>query len=126
MEKITVYGLLKKFEAWVKKGEIQFLKKEEDRKEVLDLLKELLSIFSEAATEQKRGGKDLSDLLNWYDVHKKGRSLWEKLLSCALHDIDAESKGNSRIFKYLDAAANFEDLLYPESVALNVLVASNA
>ncbi len=112
MEKITVYGLLKKFEVWVKKGEIQFLKSEEDRKEVLGLLKELLSIFSEATAKQKKGGEDLSDLLNWYDVHKKGRSLWEKLLSCALHDIDAESKGNSRIFKYLDAATNFEDLLY--------------
>lgn len=112
MEKITIYALLKKFEVWVKKGEIQFLKKEEDRNEVLDLVKDLLSIFSEASAEQKKGGKDLSDLLNWYDVHKKGRSLWERLLSCALTDIDDTSKGNSRIFQYLDAATNFEDLLY--------------
>jgi len=112
MEKITVYGLLQKFEIWVKKGEIQFLKKEEDRKEVLNLLKELLSIFSEAADKQKKDGKDLSELLDWFDVHKKGKSLWKKLISCALNDIDAESKGNSRIFDYLDAATEFEDLLY--------------
>jgi hypothetical protein len=112
MEKITIYALLKKFELWVKKNEIQFLKKEEDRKEVLELLKGLVSIFSEALNKQKKGDKDLSELLDWFDVHKKGKSLWEKLLSCALNDIDSESKGNSRIFKYLDAATRFEDLLY--------------
>lgn len=112
MEKITVYGLLNKFEVWVKKGEIQFLKKEDDRKEVLYLLRELLATFSDAADQQKKGGKDLSELLDWFDVHQKGKSLWEKLLSCALNDIDPESKGNSRIFKYLDAATKFEDLLY--------------
>ena len=112
MEKITIYALLKKFDVWVKKGEIQFLKKEEDRNEVLDLVEKLLSIFSEALDKQTKDEKDLSELLDWFDVHKKGQSLWEKLLSCALNDIDPESKGNSRIFKYLDAATNFEDLLY--------------
>lgn len=112
MEKIKIYGLLRKFEVWVKKGEIQFLKKEEDRKDVLDILNQLLSKFSEASGKQKNGENDLSDPLNWSELHKIGRSLWEKLLSCALKDIDPESKGNSRIFKYLDAATNFEDLLY--------------
>ena len=112
MEKITIYSLLKKFEVWVKKGEIQFLKKEEDRNEVLDLVKELLLDFEVATNEQKQGKKDLSESLNWFDVHKKGNRLWEKLLSFALKDIDSESKGNSRIFEYLKAATNFEDLLY--------------
>lgn len=112
MEKITVYGLLKKFEVWVKKGEIQFLNKEEDHNEVLDLVKELLSEFEDATNEQKKGEKDLSQILDWFDVHKKGKILWEKLISCALNDIDNASKGNSRIFRYLKAATEFEDLLY--------------
>lgn len=114
MEKITVYGLLKKFEGWVKKGEIQFLKKEEDLNEVLHFVKELLSEFEAAINAQKKSEseKDLSQILDWFDVHKRGKSLWEKLISCALNDIDDASKGNSRIFKYLKAATEFEDLLY--------------
>ena len=109
MKKIEVLGLLDGYKGWVKKGEIQFLEKGSvNQAEVLDLLTDLISDFQEAA--EKHG--ELSTNLNWHKAHQKGVRVWQKLLSCALSSIDSGSKGSSKLFKFLDSAIRFEDLLY--------------
>ena len=50
--------------------------------------------------------------MDWFKTHQKGKDLWVKLASCALNGIDEESKGNSKLFEFLDAATDFEELLY--------------
>lgn len=109
MKNIEVLGLLSSYRTWVKKGEIQFLKRgSEDQAAVLECLTNLISDFQEASG--KPG--ELSANLNWHEAHKKGVKLWQKLLSCSLSFIDKGSKGRSELFKFLDSAINFEDLLY--------------
>lgn len=109
MEKITILVLLNKFSEWVSKGDIQFLEKgSKEQKKVLDKVKPLISDVEEAS--KKRGS--LSENIDWHETHKKGKELWEVLASNALNNIDPDSKGNSRLFKFLDAASKFEDLLY--------------
>lgn len=109
MEKITVLGLLSKYEKWVDKGEIQFLGREtEGRKIVLHIVRELISDFKKAADK----GGDISSNLDWHATHKKGRDLWHELASHSLNHINRDSKGNSNLFEFLEAATEFEDLLY--------------
>ncbi|RJQ57336.1 MAG: hypothetical protein C4530_12775 [Desulfobacteraceae bacterium] len=109
MEKITVLMLLHKFQEWVKKGSIQFLpKRSEEQQTILKLLNDLIPDF-EAASKMKGG---LSANLDWYDTHMKGRDLWHGLVSASLNTIDHDSKGNSDLFKYLEKATLFEDVLY--------------
>ncbi len=109
MEKITILNLLIKYENWVRKGEIQFLKKDTiEQKEILKKIKPLISDFKEAT--EKRGS--LSENLDWHKTHEKGKDLWKELASRALNDIDQDSKGNLKLFEFLKAAARFEDCLY--------------
>jgi hypothetical protein len=109
MEKLNVLSLLKKYQGWVDKGEIQFLKKgSSEQKNILKLLKKIISDLAEAT--EKPG--DLSENLDWHEAHRKGKELWHALASYSLNDIDASSKGNARLFEYLDAATEFEDILY--------------
>ena len=85
MEKITILGLLLKYEKWLDKGEIQFLGKgTEGRKIVLSMVKDLISDFKKAA---EKGG-DLSSNLDWHATHKKGRDLWHELASHSLNHIN--------------------------------------
>lgn len=108
MKMLNVLELLNNYKGWVEKGKIQFLQNNPpEQKHILHLLDDFISDFAVAL---KKG--DLSSNLDWQVAHKKGRALWQKLASCALNDIDPDSKGNSELFEYLDAAANFEELLY--------------
>ncbi|UCG71052.1 MAG: hypothetical protein JSV09_08670 [Thermoplasmata archaeon] len=108
MKNLTVPDLLSRYQRWVETGEIQFLTKGSYQQErILKLLEEIHSDFTEA---QKKGS--ISDNLDWQKAHKTGRDLWHELASSALNAIDAGSKGNSKLFQYLDAATNFEDTLY--------------
>jgi len=110
MKKITVLDLLKKFKDWVKKDKIQFLQRDpgHDKQEVLKPLDKLIRQFESAG----KTGKDLSEALDWHEAHKTGKELWERLTGSALNDIKRESKGNSQILEYLEAATEFEELLY--------------
>ena len=111
MENLTVVRLLDGYRQRVERGEVQFLQKSsrnQNQSKVLALIQPLLVSLKEA--EGKPGG--LSDNLNWFETHVQGRSLWEKLVECALQDIDPEAKGDSELFKFAEAAAGFEDLLY--------------
>ena len=109
MEKITVLSLLKKYRRWVSNGDIQFLPKgSEQQSTILAHLDDLIPEFE--AASKKEGG--LSTNLDWYDTHTKGRNLWHELASLALNCIDSDSKGNSALFKYLEKATLFEDVLY--------------
>ena len=111
MENLTVVRLLDGYRQRVERGEVQFLQKgsrNQNQSKVLALIQPLLVNLKEA--ERKPGG--LSDNLNWYETHVQGRSLWEKLVECALQDIDTDAKGDSELFKFAEAAAGFEDLLY--------------
>ncbi len=113
MEKITVLQLLKKYEKWVEKGEIQFLQKNSKKqKTVLGFVKGLRQDFQVATDKQKKEKNDISENLTWHKTHEKGRELWQELASGALNDIDPDSKGNSRLFDFLESASRFEDLLY--------------
>ena len=108
MSTISVVGLLEKYKGWVKNGEIQFLQNNPEGKvEILSLVENLIKDISSAS---KKG--ELSVNLDWADTHKDGRKLWETLASCALNDLDQDSKGNSELFNYIDAATSFEDILY--------------
>jgi len=109
MDKLNVLGLLRKYQRWVDKGEIQFLKKgSAEQKNILELLKGIISDIAQATA--KPGG--LSKNLNWYKAHSKGKDLWHALASYSLSHIDPSSKGNAELFKFLDAASEFEDILY--------------
>ena len=109
MEKLKILDLLIKYETWVKKGEIKFLKnKPKAQKTILRLVNDLISDFREATG--KEGG--LSVNLDWHRTHMTGQALWENLASAAVNDIDSDSKGNSKLFDFITAATNFEDLLY--------------
>lgn len=111
--KITVLELLKKYEKWVKQGKIQFLGKGlSQQKEVLRNLKPLVTDFEEATKKQRQGLGELSENLDWHDTHKKGVELWKSLTSSALKNLSPVSKGNSELFKFIEAATDFEDLLY--------------
>lgn len=108
MKNLTVPDLLSKYQRWVKTGEIQFLEKGSYQQgKILKLLEEIRFDFAEA---EKKG--DISEHLDWQKAHRKGRDLWQELASSALNAIDPDSKGNSKLFAYLDAATSFEDILY--------------
>lgn len=111
MENLTVVRLLDSYRRRVERGEVQFLQKgsiDQNQSKVLALIQPLLVNLREA--EGKPGG--LSDNLDWYETHVQGRSLWEKLVGSALQGIDPEAKGDSELFRFAKAAADFEDLLY--------------
>jgi hypothetical protein len=136
-DNISVLMLLKKFKGWVESEDhtkrVQFLKEEHQIKEVAGLVAKLISRFENAKADlahakqpEKEGSTNarearvrkqkrvpvLSDFLDWHETHKEGRELWRKLASYALIDIDPASKGNAKLFKFLEAATRFEDLLY--------------
>ncbi len=109
----TVLSLLGEYKGYVEEGSIQFLRK--GQADVGRLLLDLIEVFGgevkNGKVVKKKKGKD-SDKIDWYEAHKTGRELWHKLASCALNSIDPNSKGNSKLFEYLDDATKFEDLLY--------------
>lgn len=105
MYNLEVGILLEEYKGWVSAGSIKFLDGE-DRDEVLRLVDGLIVFFPKEKGKNKR--KDPK----WHDVHKKAIELWGYLASCALKDIDPTSKGNSKLFEFLNASAKFEDLLY--------------
>ncbi|MFB0556991.1 MAG: hypothetical protein ACETVW_03945 [Dehalococcoidia bacterium] len=106
---ITLPLLLESYKTRVEKGEIQFLQKGSgNQREVLDLIQPLLKSLKKA--EKEPGG--LSVNLDWHETHVQGRSLWEKLVGYALQGIDPVAKGDSELFEFAEATANFEDLLY--------------
>lgn len=108
MSTISVVGLLEKYKGWVNNGEIQFLQNNPEGKvEVLSLVENLIKDISSAS---KKG--ELSVNLDWAYTHEDGRKLWEALASCSLNELDQDSKGNSELFNYIDAATSFEDILY--------------
>lgn len=108
MKNLTVPDLLSRYQEWVEACEIQFLQKGSyQQNKILDLVKAIRSDFAAA---EHRGS--ISENLDWREAHKKGRELWQLLASCALNFIDPDSKGNSKLFHYLDAATEFEDILY--------------
>lgn len=107
MKKIEIPKLLDRYIGWVNDGKIQFLKTKASRKKILQYITELKTAVENA---EKKG--DRSRNLNWYEAHKIGRKLWEELASAALNDIDPNSKGNDKLFGFLDKATEFEDLLY--------------
>jgi hypothetical protein len=108
MKKINVLDLLYKYRGWVERGEIQFLPKATpEQKTTISSMNDLISTFTEAS---KKGS--IGEHIDWREAHKKGLKLWQNLASFSLNSIDKNSKGNSELFNYLDAATKFEDLLY--------------
>jgi hypothetical protein len=109
MENLKVINLLKTYEERVKGDEIQFLKNNQTtKKQVLKCVNKLQKDFKEA--ESKNG--DISENLDWAETHTTGRELWKLLASASLNLIDRDSKGNSELYNFLEAATEFEDLLY--------------
>lgn len=112
MEKFEVLDLLQEYKARVESGYVSFLQEEKKRKDVVDSLKELIDEWGRAKEEAEKASVDISEKLKWHEIHNMGRDLWKKLTSCALNDLDEGSKGNSKLFGFLEAATRFEDLLY--------------
>lgn len=111
MEKFKVLKLLREYRVRVKSGRIQFLQDKQEQQDVIELLDKLINAFEKAEREAGEDG-NVSENLKWDEVHKDGQDLWQKLASYALNSLDPSSKGNSELFKFLDAATEFEDLLY--------------
>lgn len=116
--KITVVRLLTFYSELIDKKKIAFIKYN-DRVKVLKLIHKLIAIFEDAdvqlSAEKENNpntNKNLSDFIKTHTIHEEGKKLWEKLCSLALFNIDPTSKGNSTIYKYLEEATKFEDLLY--------------
>ncbi len=110
MERIELQELLDKYIDWVngKDGEpVQFIKTADSKKRIIDLVTRL----KEEVKKAKQEG-DLSQKLNWFKAHQIGVDLWTELTGGALNDIDTDSKGNNKLFEFLDEATKFEDLLY--------------
>ena len=102
MNKLDVVDLLTNYKGWVNKDEIEFLRNRSHQKAMSLAIEELKEAY-----KNRNGNED------WLQkVHEKGRELWRKLASYALNNIDSNSKGNSRLFEFLEAATNFEELLY--------------
>ncbi len=111
IKKFDVEELLTNFQTMITRHKFDFIK---DENKIKTPLRRLQHLFKKAKDEQKGASnkKDLSEYLDWHETHKWGRELWHELISAALYEIDPSSKGNSKIFEYLDAATEFEDLLY--------------
>ncbi len=101
-ETFEVFDLLDKYKGRLKT--IGFLKGS-SLKDIEDKLKKLMGLFP-------KGVKDKEESLDWHEAHEIGRDLWRQLISAAINSIDENSKGNSKLFEYLDDATKFEDLLY--------------
>jgi hypothetical protein len=111
MKKFEVLTLLREYKKWVENGDVEFLKGRNEKEDVVMSLEKLIDAFSRA--KRKAGSRgNISEHLKWHEVHEEGRQLWRKLASYALNNLDPNSKGNSELFKFLDAATKFEDLLY--------------
>jgi len=109
MENMTISYLIERYKKWVENGNIQFLKKgTREQTIILNFVKDLHAKIKDA--DGKPGG--LSKNLDWHETHISGEKLWKELISFALRDIDVESKGNSKLFGFLSAATDFEDILY--------------
>lgn len=105
-EIIRIKKLLDKYLEWMKKGEVHFLK---GKKNLSHKIKIRSLIIKLQETLPEEGDKSQ---LDWYEAHKIGRELWEELASAALNNIDKDSKGNKKLFEYLEKATIFEDILY--------------
>ena len=79
------------------------------RVEIVKDLDELIKYFPNKEPAPKEQEQEER---KWHKVHVIVERLWQKLTSCALNSIDPNSKGNSKLFKYLKEATKFEDLLY--------------
>ena len=115
IEKFDVLELLRDFQTMIigdTEDTVDFIK---NPNKIERPLNKLIRLYEKAKVDQDKVGneeKDLNECLDWYEMHKWGRELWHELISAALYHIDPSSKGNSKIFEYLDAATEFEDLLY--------------
>ncbi len=113
IKEITLPILLEIYKELVNTGKIKFLEDASDRDSVVIRIGKLLGLIREAKRKMKeRNDDNFGEYLNWHKMHIEGRELWHKLCSCALNSIDREAKGNSRLFEFLNAATDFEDLLY--------------
>ena len=100
---ITISNLLSKYRTWVKNGDIEFLEKH-SRENVVECVDNLIPMMVNA----ERNGTNF----RWDEAHKEGVELWRNLVRDALKDIQPTSKGNSKLFSFLTAATDFEDVLY--------------
>lgn len=113
MENIKVLSLLDKYKKWIEKDEIQFLGPDSNiRVEVIKNIENLKDDFKRAESIAKEKKGEISEYLDWSKTHEHGTELWKNLASGALNSIDRESKGNSKLFDFLKAATEFEDLLF--------------
>ncbi len=135
--KFDPLDLLANFNTLLKsENELNFL--EENNDDIQEKLKNLKNLFNKADDIKKRAEKQLEELqknknnsdinkiedakkeaekgisehLDWHEVHKNARQLWETLMSAAIKFIDPSSKGNSKLFEYLEDSSKFEDVLY--------------
>jgi len=111
METFKVLILLREYRVRVKRGWIKFLQDKREQQDVIELLDKLIEAYRNAENKAGEDG-NVNEHLNWHEVHSDGEDLWKMLASYALNSLDPSSKGNSKLFKFLDAATKFEDLLY--------------
>ena len=103
---LDVRTLLEEYKKWVVNKEIQFLKKSADIQKISEKIEKLKENHFPANGDKNNVEED------WFVLHEDGTDLWHDLASYALNDIDENSKGNSKLFVFLKAATEFEDLLY--------------
>lgn len=114
---LTVKKLLDAYKDLVESERISFIPRADTK--ILTLVNKLIEIFNSAEDQLETYNKQnpidkksLSDYIPTHTVHDKAAKLWENLCSYALNKIDSGAKGNSILFKFLEEATRFEDLLY--------------
>lgn len=133
-EKFDPLSLLNTFYKLLDKEELTFLNNKNDIKGLVVNLKAKFNLATKSiltakerlkkkqndknATQDeldsamREAEKGISEYLDWNEVHLNARELWKRLISAAINFIDPSSKGNSKLFEYLEDSSKFEDVLY--------------
>lgn len=111
MAQMKVSTLLGEYKKWVDADDIQFLQEPKQQEEVTTCIGELSPIMKRLERREKNGGTQ-GEGQDWYKAHEKGRELWKMLAKYALRGIEPTSRGNATLYRFLEAATEFEDVLY--------------
>ena len=99
---LDTYQLLTAYRKRVSTGAVVFLQDPVEQENAIDCLDALMKQIKSAKKTADARNCDFSEALDWHEAQKAGTKLWRLLASASLQNIDSESKGNSKLFDFLD------------------------